>query len=160
MCRNHGKTFDLIGRSCKTCLDAHSAKGSKHCSRCKHDKPFTEFFKDSSKALGLSNYCKECKHKTVKASRLKNPSKYHVDKKSESSIEVLNWQRRISTRIAQRKYRRIWMADPGNRKKHSEARKRWDNTEYGQLYNQLYRIHYNIRRRKGSSKPLQELNYE
>ena len=33
----------------------------KKCSRCKIEKPFTEFHKDRSHSSGLQRYCKECK---------------------------------------------------------------------------------------------------
>lgn len=159
MCKNHGKVFGIRNGRCNLCIQAHLAKGTKHCFRCKTDKLFSNFYVDNSRILGLSTYCKECTYKTVRASILNSPIRSPA-KKSDESLKVIAWQKKHTKRVKYRLARKSWMANPENRKKHKEAKNRWNDTEYGQLYNQLYRLNYNINRRKGESKPLQELNYE
>lgn len=46
-----------------------------------------------------------------------------------------------------RLYKQRRLKNSIERQKHREAKKRWNKTEYGQLYNQMYRMRYNERRR-------------
>ena len=39
------------------------ARGTKRCSRCKTEKPFTEFRKDASKRHGIAGWCKDCERR-------------------------------------------------------------------------------------------------
>ena len=44
----------------------------KTCTKCKEEKPFSEFHKNRSQKDGLSYYCKACKYEANKSSREKN----------------------------------------------------------------------------------------
>lgn len=61
-------------------LEAHTVHLSpkrdenyKYCPRCDDDLPITEFHKNSSKADGLSSYCKEHAKKATNESRKRHP---------------------------------------------------------------------------------------
>ena len=45
----------------------------KVCIRCKKEKPFSEYYKDSQKKDGLTPYCKDCRKEKAKIQNEKNP---------------------------------------------------------------------------------------
>lgn len=50
---------------------------TKICSRCKVDKPFSEYFKDNLRKIGIRCKCKQCCAEETKNWRIKNRSEYN-----------------------------------------------------------------------------------
>jgi hypothetical protein len=50
---------------------------TKVCSKCQIEKPFTEYFKDTKRAIGIRCKCKECCKKDTYEWRSKNKSAYN-----------------------------------------------------------------------------------
>lgn len=75
----------------------------KHCSRCKSDKPLTEFRKDATRKDGKYPYCAECLREIGRDYRKRNPG--------QNSARFVAWKKRNPDRAAElvrsssRKYR-------------------------------------------------------
>ena len=66
------------------------------CSKCKQEKPVSEFGKAKEKKNGLKSNCKECCNKTSKASFSKNKDKYYAKQKDyavKNSKEIGSYKR-------------------------------------------------------------------
>jgi hypothetical protein len=50
----------------------------KHCTKCRHFKPKSEFYRNPRTTDGLSSYCKDCQKKAVKSWRVSNPKYFET----------------------------------------------------------------------------------
>ena len=77
----------------------------KRCSKCKKEKPVTEFSKNNFSIDGLCFWCKECSRENCKQWRLDHPN-YKLDpEKNKASFKK-------------------WYSNPENRKLHALRRKK------------------------------------
>lgn len=81
---------------------------SKICTKCKEEKPLSEFYKDKSKKDGLKYYCKECDKKKVTDWQKKNPdrvkqlySEYYERNRDKVDAKRAEWRDQNKEKVSQ-----------------------------------------------------------
>jgi len=87
----------------------------KTCTKCKINKPETEFYKRSNRASGLQSCCKVCSLTQVRRSKAKSKHKFNAYRK-------LKRQNDINYKLSELLRNRLRMALKGNQKKGSAIR--------------------------------------
>lgn len=92
----------------------------KTCSKCKIEKEFNEFFKDSSHSNGLTSSCKAC-YKKYKEDNKENSQKWHKEHYSKNKEKI-------------KEHNKVYYKD--NKEAHSKRTKKWmkNNKEYFSNY--------------------------
>ncbi len=122
----------------------------KCCSKCKFEKEEQFFYKDSTKSLGLSSYCKECRIKRTNDYNKENPEKvkltqknHYINNKDNRDLKNKQWIKNNPDK--EKAYRKKQRSTPEYKAKKNAYRREYRKNR--KLIDPLYKLEETLRSR-------------